>query len=141
LRDYLKMDMPVGEARGVSAPGLAYVGDAVYELMTRTRLCAEGGVTARNMHEKAVARVSAKAQASAARRVLPELTEDERAVYKRGRNTRARSMARGAARSEYHMSTGLEALFGYLYLLGETARLGELFDLAYGAEPYLQSGD
>lgn len=132
MRDYLKMDMAAGEALGVSALGLAYVGDAVYELMTRARLCAGGGVTARNMHAEAVGRVSAKAQAAAARRVLPVLTDDERAVYKRGRNARVHAMARGASQSEYHMSTGLEALFGYLYLRGETARLGELFELAFG---------
>jgi ribonuclease-3 family protein len=125
------MDMTEREALGVSELGLAYVGDAVYELMTRTRLCDEGCTTARNMHTAAVERVSAGAQAAAARRVLPELTESERAVYKRGRNTRVHSMARGASQTEYHMSTGLEALFGYLYLRGERARLGELFELAF----------
>jgi ribonuclease-3 family protein len=120
------------EILGVSALGLAYIGDAVFELLVRARLCAGGRVTARKMHEDTVRRVSARAQSSAARRLLPKLSAAERTVYMRGRNARVNSTPRGATPAEYHAATGLEALFGFLYLSGELERVGELFELAVG---------
>jgi len=129
--DNLKPNIGI-EIRGVSVLGLAHVGDAVYELMTRTWLCTQGTSTAKNLHGGAVELVSAKAQAAAAERILPFLSEGERAVYKRGRNAYANSIPRGSSYSEYHMSTGIEALFGHLYLTGCTDRLNELFELIVG---------
>jgi ribonuclease-3 family protein len=131
LRDYFCVDMPDGEIAGVSELGLAYIGDAVFELMVRSRLCTDGIVSARKMHAGAVERVSARAQADAVRRVLPALTDLEAAVFKRGRNTRVNSPPRGAPQHEYHAATGLEALFGFLYLKGERGRLCELFDIIW----------
>ena len=103
------------------------MGDAVFELMVRTWLCTGGVTTAKNLHKLAVGRVSAKAQAEAAASILPLLDEDELAVFKRGRNTHLSTAPHGATYKEYHAATGLEALFGYLYLKGMTQRLNELF--------------
>jgi len=107
--------------------GLAHVGDAVFELMVRTWLCLSGASTAKNLHDRAVGIVSAKAQATAACKILPNLDENETAVYKRGRNTNLGSVPKGATHEEYHIATGLETLFGHLYLCGKIKRLNELF--------------
>ena len=127
MDDYLRPELS-GELRTISVLGLAHVGDAVFELMVRTWLCTQGASTAKRLHGGAVEYVSAKAQAAAAERILPELSEEEHAVFKRGRNAYANSVPRSSTHEEYHASTGLESLFGYLYLKGETQRLGELFD-------------
>ena len=106
------------------------MGDAVFTLMVRTWLLLEGTSTARRLHDRSVEFVSAKAQAAAAEAVLPRLTEVENAIYKRGRNTHLNSVPKGSTHEEYHAATGIEALFGYLYLVGEIDRLNELFDVA-----------
>ena len=97
--------------------------------MVRTWLFTGGTSTAKNLHDKAVKIVSAKAQAAAADRLLPELDEEETAVFRRGRNTHVKSVPKGSSNEEYHAATGIEALFGYLYLAGRNGRLNELFDL------------
>ena len=109
--------------------GLAHVGDAVYTLMVRTWLLLEGTSTARRLHDRSVAFVSAKAQAAAADKLLPALDNEETAIYKRGRNTHVNTIPKGSSHEEYHAATGIEALFGYLYLNGKTDRLNELFEL------------
>ena len=111
----------------VSSLNLAYIGDGVYELTVRERLVRQGG-RVRGLHTLAVEQVRAEAQAVAADRLLPLLSEREAAVYRRGRNAHT-ARTDGA----YHKATGLEALFGYLYLCGETARLRELFEEAMTA--------
>ena len=128
MGDLLGPDLK-NELSRVSVPGLAHVGDAVYELMVRTWLCVGGVSTAKSLHKKAVGYVSAKAQAGAVAVVLPLLDEEEMAVFKRGRNTHLSSAPQGSTFEEYHAATGLEALFGYLYLSGRTARLNELFSV------------
>ncbi|MPN09959.1 Mini-ribonuclease 3 [bioreactor metagenome] len=100
----------------------------MFELMVRARLCMEGKATSRGLHRAAVAHVSASAQARAKERLLPLLTEGEAEVFRRGRNTKPHSVPKGAKREEYQAATGLEALFGWLYLRGETVRLNELFE-------------
>jgi len=117
------------ELRGVSVLGLAHVGDAVFELMVRTWLCTQGASTAKRLHGGAVGFVSAKAQAAAAEKIRPVLNEDELAVFKRGRNAHVNSVPRGSTYEEYHVATGIEALFGHLYLSGMTERLCELFEM------------
>ena len=126
--DYLRPEMS-GELRAISTLGLAHVGDAVFELMVRTWLCTQGVSTAKRLHGGTVEFVSARAQAAASERILPELCEEELAVFKRGRNTHANSIPRNSSHGEYHTATGIEALFGYLYLKGETQRLGKLFEI------------
>ncbi|NLA87320.1 MAG: ribonuclease III [Clostridiales bacterium] len=97
--------------------------------MVRSWLIMSGRATARGLHKAAVGYVSAPAQARAAARLMPVLTEEELAVFRRGRNTRVNSVPRNATLNEYHISTALETLFGYLYVKGETSRLNELFEM------------
>ena len=111
----------------ISSLGLAHLGDAVYELMVRSWLCLHGKATNKGLHRAAVTYVSAPAQARRAQKILPILTEEEQAVYRRGRNTHTAAIPRGASVGEYHAATALEALFGWLYLKGRTQRLNELF--------------
>lgn len=125
--DMFEPKMSVQELNGISMLGLAHVGDAVYELLTRTYLCLHGGKDAARMHKRTVSIVNAPAQARAAARLLPLLNEDELAVYKRGRNAKVNSVPHRADIGEYHAATGLEALFGWLYLQGKTERVRELF--------------
>jgi len=115
------------ELREAPVLALAHVGDAVFELMVRTWLYTSGTTTAKKLHNNAVEIVSAKAQAVAAESLLPHFDEDEHLIFKRGRNTHVNSVPRGSSVSEYHAATGLETLFGYLYLSGKTDRLEALF--------------
>jgi len=120
---------PDGVPSSLSALALAHVGDAVYELLARTKCVAAGELTSNNMHKATVAIVASPAQAKCAKRLEPQLTEAELAIYKRGRNAHPRTIPKGASVEEYHLSTALETLFGYLYLEGKTERLTELFYL------------
>jgi ribonuclease-3 family protein len=106
---------------------LAHVGDAVYELLVRSRLCMENRTAVTQLHRMTVSQVNAAAQAQAAEKLFPVLTDEERSVYKRGRNAKVNSVPHHAEIAQYHAATGLEALFGWLYLLGRRERLEELF--------------
>lgn len=119
------------EAGVYSVLALAHIGDGVYELMMRTALAQAGVTAAHNLHRETVKRVNAPAQAAVMESMLPLLTDAERAVYKRGRNAKVNSVPQHADVSEYHAATGLEALFGWLWLRGETARLTELFNAVH----------
>lgn len=121
-----------GELHEISVLGLAHVGDAVFELMVRTWLCTGGVLTAKRMHGGAVEFVSAKAQAAAAELLLARLSEEETAVFRRGRNAHVNSVPSACTYEEYHLATGMEALFGYLYLSGRIDRLDELFEIIVG---------
>lgn len=117
------------EIRKMSTLGLAHIGDGVYELLTRTYLAEQGVATVTQLHRETVARVNAAAQARAAAQLLPEFSDAERDVYKRGRNAQVNSVPKGAALAQYHASTGLETLFGWLWLRGENDRIHELFHM------------
>ena len=125
-------EMPVQDVNKISMLGLAHVGDAVYELLYRSKLCADGHTAVAEMHRMTVAFVRAEAQAEAAAKLLPVLTPDEMSVYKRGRNAKVNSVPHNADIGQYHAATGLEALFGWLYLLGRTERINELFNIITG---------
>ena len=127
--DYLNITLEDGPLRGVSALGLAYVGDAVYELMVRAWICSQGKSKVKKMHGEAVSFVSAAAQAGAAEVIAPLLNEEELSVFRRGRNAHTNSVPRGSTQGEYHLATALETLFGFLYLKGEHGRLNELFEV------------
>ncbi len=129
LTDYFNVKLQDDEIRNISSLGLAHLGDGVFELLVRTWLCAHGKETSKGLHKAAVTYVSAPAQAEAVNKILPTLSDEERTVYKRGRNTRVNSVPHHATIEQYHAATGLEALFGYLYLRGETARINELFTI------------
>ena len=119
--------MTDAELGKLSILALAHVGDAVYELLVRTLLAERGIATVVQLHRETVARVKAPAQARAAAVMLPLLTEEEHAVYRRGRNSHVNSVPHGATKAEYHAATALEAVFGYLWLRGERERIHELF--------------
>ena len=120
--------MTVTEVNQLSMLALAHVGDGVYELLFRSRLAMEGHTNVSNLHRLTVSKVNAVAQAKAAEKIMPLLSADELALYKRGRNAKVNSVPHNANLGQYHAATGLEALFGWLYLLGRTERLKELFE-------------
>ena len=128
MNNYLKPEK-TDTLKDISIQGLAHVGDAVFELMIRTWLCTNGTFTAKKLHDRAVSFVSAKAQAAAAEKIFSKLTEEETAVFKRGRNTHVNSIPKASTHGQYHAATGIEALFGYLYIGGSVDRLNELFTL------------
>ena len=121
-------EMPVQDVNKISMLGLAHVGDAVYELLYRSKLCTDGHTAVAEMHRMTVAFVRAEAQAEAAAKLLPVLTQDETSVFKRGRNAKVNSVPHNADIGQYHAATGLEALFGWLYLRDDHARINELFN-------------
>lgn len=129
MTDILRPDMTEAEINAMSMLGLAHIGDAVYELLTRTMLCSDGVTKASELHRKTVALVNAPAQAESMSRILPKLNGTELAIYKRGRNTKVNSVPQKADIAQYHAATGLEALFGWLYLRGENERIAELYAL------------
>lgn len=112
---------------------LAFLGDAVYGLLVREQLLLTANRPARRLHTLSVQAVNARAQAQAAQKILPILTEDELAVYKRGRNAHPGHTPKNQSEGDYHSATGLEALFGWLYLHGAEERLRVLFDRIQGS--------
>ncbi len=129
MQDYFSLSMAPDDIRAISSLGLAHLGDAVYELMVRSWLCLHGKATSKNLHRATVALVRAGAQAAAAEKIRPLFTEEEDAVFHRGRNAKVNSIPRNASRGEYLQATALEAVFGYLYLNGRKDRLNELFSV------------
>ena len=117
----------------VSNLGLAHVGDGVFSLMVRTWLCQKGKHTVKNLHKDSVALVNAPSQAKFIQAILPQLTEEEQAYYRRGKNSHTHAAPKSATPKEYAMATGLETLFGALYLYGRKQRLDELFFLGMEA--------
>ena len=127
MTDYLNVQMTQQDINAVSNLGLAHIGDCVYELLARSYIVVHGGLTNQELHRATVELVSAAAQARAMETLLPLLTEEEMAVYRRGRNTRVNSMPKNAEIRAYHAATGLECLFGWLYLCARHERINELF--------------
>lgn len=126
--DYFHLSASREELLNMSSLGLAHLGDGVFELMVRAWLCLHGKVKVKDLHRATVRYVAAPAQAAAMERLLPLLTDEEADVYRRGRNTAPHSVPRAATRAQYQSATGLEALFGWLYLQGRTDRLNQLFE-------------
>ena len=125
--DYFCPNMSEQDVNKISMLGLAHIGDSVYELLTRTMLCSQGHSSVIELHKLTVSWVNAPAQAAAAEKILPLLNDKESAVYRRGRNAKVNSVPHNASINQYHAATGLEALFGWLYLQGKTERIGQLF--------------
>ena len=126
--EYYKKSMglePV-DVRSYSPLVLAYIGDAVYELMIRSKVINHGSMQVNKMHKHSAALVKASAQAQLIKALQEELTEEELAAYKRGRNAKSATMAKHATMIDYRMATGLEALVGWLFLTEQYARLVEL---------------
>ena len=114
------------DVRTYSPLALAYIGDAVYEVLIRTRVMNQGNMQVSKMHKKSAELVKAPTQAEIIKLLLDELSQEEMAVYKRGRNARSATMPKHATMTEYRMATGFEALVGYLYLEGRHDRLLKL---------------
>ena len=110
---------------------LAYLGDAVYELYVRKKLISIANTQVDKLHKAAVGYVKAEAQSEAFRKIENILTEQEMAVFKRGRNTKS-TVPKHASVSDYRAATGLEALIGYIYILGDTNRLDYIMNLILG---------
>ena len=116
------------DLRTYSPLTLAYLGDAVYELVVRTALVEKGNCPVNRLNKMASDLVKASAQSQMAARIESELTEEEAAVYRRGRNAHSPTMAKHASMGDYRRATGVEALVGYLYLKGDMARVLELME-------------
>jgi len=122
----------VNSPRQLSPLVLAFLGDSVFELLVREKIVAEGNAPVGKLHHKAVHYVCAGAQAEAFHVIEPLLTEEEQAIYKRGRNAKSQP-PKNADPLEYRVATGLEALFGYLYASEQHDRVKELFELIWQA--------
>ena len=116
--------------RSFSPLTLAYIGDAVYEIVIRTIIVEKGNAPVNKLHHKASSLVKAVAQKEAMEKILPLLTEEEEAVYKRGRNAKSYTSAKNASVIDYRIATGFEALMGFLYLMGRNERMLELVKIA-----------
>lgn len=128
FKEYIKEKFRLKEqdAKGYSPLVLAYMGDCVYELFIRTKVVNAGNMQVSKMHKESAALVKASAQAEMITVIMELLTEEERQIYKRGRNAKSVTMAKNATMTEYRMATGFEALIGYLYLSGQEERMVEL---------------
>ena len=122
------MSKPIGE---ISTAALAYLGDSVIELCVRELLVEKGVSSAKNLNSIALRFVKAEAQADAIIKILPELTDEENAAFRRGRNIGHTNTPKSSTVAQYRMATGFESLFGYLHVLGREDRIKELFALAY----------
>jgi len=113
---------------------LAFIGDGVYDLLVREKLVCEANRPVGVLNNEKIKTVCCTAQAKIAKDILPKLTDEEESVFRRGKNAHAETVPKNAKRSDYHTATGLEALFGYLYLKGDTERIRFLFNLIEKSE-------
>ena len=121
-----RMGLPNKDIRTYSPLALAYIGDAVYDLLIRTEIVEHGNCPVNKYHKQVSAVVKAEAQAALIHVLLEELTEEERDIYKRGRNANSYTKAKNASSGDYHRATGFEALLGYLYLTEQYGRITDL---------------
>jgi ribonuclease-3 family protein len=121
------MNMEKRDIDAISNLGLAHMGDCVFEILCRGWLCAQGGKTVDKLHRETIHMVKATSQAKFVEKLLPLLDEEELAYYRRGKNSHVHAVPKSATPQEYAKATGLESLFGALYLMGRTDRLNELF--------------
>ncbi|MBR2310678.1 MAG: ribonuclease III [Oscillospiraceae bacterium] len=129
MENYFQMNFDIDRLRSMSVLGLAHIGDGVYELLCRAYLCEKGDKTVLKLHKDTIDMVKAPAQAAYADKLLPHLDDEEQGYYRRGKNAHTHASPKSATKQEYAKATGLETLFGALYLLGRTDRLNELFDI------------
>ncbi len=129
MTDYLTLTLDDKQLLAVSETALAHVGDAVFELLVRTEMCSTAAVPVKDLHRRTVERVTAPAQAAFVEAVLPHLTQQELTVYKRGRNAHTHAAPKSATPGQYARATGLETLFGWLWLTGRKERVSALYSL------------
>lgn len=119
------------EAKQYSPLALAFLGDAVYGLYIRERLIRKANTPVKKLHSASVEKVKATFQSEIARLIEPMLSDEEADVLRRGRNASTNNVPKGANSAQYHYATGLEALFGYLYLIGDFERMEKFIDIAW----------
>lgn len=136
MHNYFQLSMSPQEIGNITVLGLAHIGDAVFELLVRSWLCAHGLAKSGQLHRATVAHVAAPAQAEFVKKIQHLFTGEELDWYKRGRNSHVHAVPKNASHAQYAMATGLEALFGTLYLLGRTERINELFTAGMEAEDH-----
>ena len=127
MENYFQMHMDGRQINAISNLGLAHIGDGVFELLCRAWLCGHGGLSVGKLHSETIKLVKATSQARFAEKMLPLLNEEELALYRRGKNSHVHAVPKSATPAEYAKATGVEALFGGLYLAGKTERLNEIF--------------
>lgn len=135
--DGMKIDSYIRQCFGIqdvdirtySPLTLAYIGDGIYDLIIRTMIVGRGNTKASQLHNHTSHLVKAHSQSVMVEYLMPHLTEDELAVYKRGRNAKSPTMAKNATMSDYRRATGFEALMGYLYLSDRFERIMELVQI------------
>ncbi|MBB5265352.1 ribonuclease-3 family protein [Catenibacillus scindens] len=128
--------LKVPDVRAFSPLTLAYLGDAVFEIIVRTIVVEHSNAPVNKLHKRSSALVKASSQAEMVKVLEPLLTQEEEAVYKRGRNAKSYTMAKNATMTDYRMATGFEALLGYLYLKQDLNRIIEL--VHYGLNERIQ---
>ena len=131
LNDYIneKFDITTKDIRTYSPLTLAYIGDAVYDLVVRSILVNRGNTAVNNLHKRASAIVKAPSQAAIVASIMDDLTDEEKDIYRRGRNSKPHTKAKNASTIEYLEATGLEAVVGFLYLKGDMDRALNLIRL------------
>ena len=134
MENYFELNFDTAQVNAISNLGLAHMGDCVFEILCRAYLCTRGDKTVDRLHKDTIAMVRATAQAKYADKLVPLLTEEELAYYRRGKNSHVHAVPKSATPQEYAKATGLETLFGALYLLGRTDRLNELFSILMNEE-------
>ena len=127
MENYFQMNLTKQQIDAISNLGLAHMGDCVFEILCRGYLCAQGETTVDRLHRDPISMVKATSQAKFVDKLLPLLNEEELACYRRGKNAHVHAVPKSATPAEYAKATGLEALFGALYLAGKTERINELF--------------
>ena len=129
MDNYFEMTMHKQEIDAISNLGLAHMGDCVYEILVRAYLCAQGRKTVQQLHKETIQMVKATYQAKFVDKMLPLLTDEELTHYRRGKNAHPHAVPKSATPAEYAKATGLEALFGYLFLSGQKERANEIFNI------------
>ena len=127
MENLFQMNFTREQVNGISNLGLAHIGDGVYELMVRSYLCSKGNQTVKTLHRDSIRMVNATTQAAVAEKLLPDLTEEEMGYFRRGKNSHTHAAPKAATPQQYALATGLETLFGALYLYGRIERLNQLF--------------
>ena len=129
MENFFEMNMTKSQIDAISNLGLAHMGDCVYEMLVRAYLCAGGNKTVAQLHKQTIAMVKATYQAAFVDKMLPLLTEEEMTYYRRGKNSHVHAVPKSATPAQYAKATGLEAMFGYLFLSGKKERANEIFNL------------
>ena len=129
MENFFEMNMPKQDIDAISNLGLAHMGDCVFEILCRAYLCAKGEKTVDRLHRDTINMVKATSQAVFADKMLPLLSEEELAYYRRGKNSHVHAVPKSATPAQYAKATGVETLFGYVFLSGQKERANEIFNI------------